>query len=426
MRKIALLSATALFVAGGALADDNAANIRIPLNNSDASGAPAGSVQSLTILQSLGSGNRIGTGTAATDAFTASGPWNGIAIRQLGNSNTFRGGVRSAAGGSGNLEANYAGSNNTQVLEVGLRTPVPLSPSITINVAGSNNTLTDLLDSGSLVLNRLIVGNSNNVLNDVVTTGLLAINETVTGSNNVFNRSGSAGGDVSLSATVVGDSNTLTTVLSTNSTAVDVTQNIRGNSNNLTATLNGAGTGSQTVVQNVNTVGLPASLLSYNGNTLTATLDNTGAGSQSLVQSVDAPTRIVTGGFNNNTLTATMIGTDQTVEQRIITTEVNRGNVGQSFTRARSQGNQFTISTEGDGNTVDARWGGSNGLIDITQSAPGTLVTFLGYGSANLGTAGSPGSAATVNVLQSGAGNSLALTSTAAPGAVMTVNSTQN
>lgn len=403
---------------------DNTTNLRIPLNE--------GSVSTLTILQEGTGGNSIGTGTATVDAYTFTGPWNGISITQDGGGNEFTGSAASQAGGAGNLTATYMGNGNIQTLVIGDQAGmVPLNPNVTITVTGAGNILTDTLNTPlALTLVRNVLGNGNTLTNTITAMGNVTINEDVRGSGNSVVRTLTVGGSLNALALINGDGNTLQ-VLGDTAGDLEVRQGVGfsrpggsislasvpagyGVGNTLTVNL-ATGSSGNRVVEQVIDGGPVAGPAGLDRNTMTANLSGdagTGPGLR-LNQRIGA-----TGSVDDNVFVATLSGADQRITQAIDGPGRVDGGPG-SF-------NTFNVTSPANNSNMNVRWRGTNAQIDVTQTlgADNGRIVWSGEG-ANVGS-GAPGTGASVTITQTGSGNSIDGTATANPGTFLTVNINQN
>ena len=372
MRKL-LLVATALVGSQTAAFASNYINLDNPDTNNDY-------INSLAITQdSANASNTIsGDGNNPGTSLSLRGPWNSIAVNQYGGNNVLKGGFKTDAGSTtASVTATYGSSAgggtqgfNTHSLTIGA-TNVPVNPNVTISVAntattpatGNKNAITDLIDvsgGGTLTYGLTVTGDTNTVANTVSAAGNNSLSETVTASRaNTVTNSLTAGGAVSYTLAIgSGDSNTVSKTVST-SGATSMSQTLTGGSNSVTDAVGG----------NVQVASYSEGLsVTGSTNTIANTVDG-GA----------AKTVNVTLGSSGNTVTN---GMSATGNQSSTLTANSGSKVNYTLVAGTVASPLAGTSTASVilNNVIGAS--SAQGVVNVTQSAPGTSVNFTANGGA--------------------------------------------
>jgi hypothetical protein len=369
MRKL-LLVATALVASQTAASASNYINLDNPDTNSDY-------INQLAITQDTASANASNniSGNGSTGTLHVNGPWDSVTVNQYGGNNVLKGGLKTDAGSTtASVTATYGlqtGSSttgtqgfNTHSLTIGA-TSAPLNPHVTISVAntagtpadGNKNAITDVLDvsgGGNLTYGLTVTGDSNTIANTVSGGGNTALSETVTASRaNTVTNSLTAGGTLGYTLAISGgNSNSITNTVST-SGATSMSQTLTGGNNSVTDAVGGSGP-----------VASYTEALAVTGSTNTIANTVNGGGDKTVN---------VTLGSSGNTVTIGMSGTG--VQSSTLT--ANSGSkvnytLAAGTTTPLAGGSTASVILN---NVIGAS--AAQGVVNVTQSAPGTTVNFI-------------------------------------------------
>jgi hypothetical protein len=304
--------------------------------------------------------------------FDVKGGWNSVAINQYGGNNVLSGGIAATTGSTTSaVSATYGASTgggtegfNTHSLTIG-GTNAPVNPSVTILVANTNatpgsgnkNVITDVIDvsgGGTLTYGLTVTGDTNTLANTVSAAGNTTLTEGVTASslNTLSNTLTSGGGTLNYTLAISGGNSNRVTNNVNATGAISMSQTLTGASNTVTDAIGGttpvasynetlAVTGGSNTIANTVAGGAAKTVnitLGSSGNNVTNNMSATGTQSSTLT--ADSLTKVaytLTAG----TVAAPLAGTS--------TADVILNNVIGS--------------------------GGAQGLVNVTQNAPGTSVT---------------------------------------------------
>lgn len=376
MRKL-LLVATALVASQTAASASNYINLDNPDTSNDY-------INSLSINQDTANASNTISGDGANPGTSlhVNGPWNSITVNQYGGNNVLKGGLKTGATSTNaSITATYGSSGgggtqgyNTHSLTIG-GTNAPVDPNVTITVANTattpasanKNTITDVIDvggSGTLNYTLSVTGDTNNIGNTVSAGGNTTLSETITASRaNTVTNSLTAGGTLGYTLAISGgNSNTVANTVSA-SGAVSMNQTLTGGSNSVTDTI-GTGTNGIQVASYTESLSATGS---------TNTIANT-------VEGGTAKTVTITLGGSGNTVTNGMWATAGTQSSTLTT------NSGSKVNYTLVQGTQANPLAGGStasvilNNVIGAS--SAQGVVNVTQSAPGTSVNFTANGGA--------------------------------------------